>query len=108
MREALLRQRAVSLRARGLVQRLVNDPQPLMYHCEVVPRNGVPVGDIRSASYGFTLGGAVGLAMVHADGPVDRAYLDSGTWAVNIAGEIYPAEVSLRPLYDPEMKRVKA
>jgi heterotetrameric sarcosine oxidase gamma subunit len=106
-KEALLRQKAEGPPRRRLVQLLVKDPQPLMYHGEVVLRNGIPVGDIRSASYGFTLGGAVGLAMVHADGPVDQAYLDSGTWEVNIAGEIYPTEVSLRPMYDPEMKRVK-
>ena len=33
----------------------------MMYHAEVVWRNGVRVGDIRAASYGHTLGGAVGL-----------------------------------------------
>ena len=40
------------------------DPEPLMFHAEVVRRDGVPVGYLRAASYGFTLGGAVGLAMV--------------------------------------------
>jgi heterotetrameric sarcosine oxidase gamma subunit len=106
-KEALLRQKAEGPPKRRLVQLLVKDPRPLMYHGEVALRNGVPVGDIRSASYGFTLGGAVGLTMVHAEEPVDQAYLDSGTWEVNIAGEFYPAEVSLRPMYDPQMKRVK-
>jgi 4-methylaminobutanoate oxidase (formaldehyde-forming) len=107
-KEALLRQMAEAPPRRRLVQLLVKDPQPLMHHGEVVLRNGAPVGDIRSASYGFTLGGAVGLTMVRADGPVDQAYLDSGNWEVNIAGKIYPAAVSLRPMYDPEMKRVRA
>ena len=46
--------------------------------------------------------------MVEADEPVDQAYLDSGTWEVDIAGKRYPAVLSLRPLYDPEAKRVKA
>lgn len=35
-----------------------------MFHAEVVYRNGKRVGDIRVASYGHTLGGAVGLSMV--------------------------------------------
>ena len=47
-----------------LVQVLVNDPEPLLFHAEVVRRDGRPVGYVRAASYGHTLGGAVGLAMV--------------------------------------------
>ena len=41
-------------------------------------------------------------------GPVDDAYLQEGEWEVDIAGNIYPAEVSLRPMYDPGMKKVRA
>jgi 4-methylaminobutanoate oxidase (formaldehyde-forming) len=33
--------------------------------------------------------------------------LREGRWTVDIAGRVYPAEVSLRPLYDPEMKRIR-
>ena len=44
---------------------LVN-PEPLLYHGEVVYLDGEAVGDIRAASYGHSLGGAVGLAMVEA------------------------------------------
>jgi glycine cleavage system aminomethyltransferase T len=87
------------------VQILVKDPEPLMFHAEVVLRDGVPVGDVRAAAYGHTLGGAVGLAMVEGD-PVDRDWLEQGDWEVDIAGRRYPAIVSLRPLYDPAMERV--
>ena len=90
-----------------LVQLLVKNPEPLMFHAEVVLRDGVVVGDVRAASYGHTLGGAIGLAMVEGD-PVDAEYLSSGTWEVDIAGKKYPAEVSLRPMYDPGMERVRA
>ena len=90
-----------------LVQILLKDPEPLMFHSEVVLRNGMPVGDVRAASYGHTLGGAVGLAMVEGD-PVDEAYLEQGAWEVDIAGKIFPAEVSLQPMYDPGMKKVRA
>ena len=91
-----------------LVQVLVKDPEPLMHHGEIVLRNGQPVGEVRAASYGHTLGGAVGLAFVHGDPVVDKAFLDSGEWEVDIAGRRYPAVVSLRPMYDPGMERVKA
>ncbi len=106
-RDALVAQREAGPLTRRLVQVLVKDPEPLMYHGEIVLRDTVPVGKIRAASYGFTLGGAVGLAMIEADQPVDQAYLHEGRWEVDIAGTPYPAEVSLKPMYDPNMKRVR-
>jgi glycine cleavage system aminomethyltransferase T len=89
------------------VQLLCKDPEPLMFHAEPVFRNGKPIGYVRAASYGFTVGGAVGLMMVEAGEPIDQAYLDAGTWEVEIAGKRYAAVASLKPLYDAEMKRIK-
>ena len=105
--EALAEQLAAGPPHRRLVQVLLTDPDPLMYHAEVVQRDGVAVGYVRSASYGFTLGGAVGLAMVEADQPVSKEWLAARSWEVEVAGIRYPAVVSLAPLYDPGMKRVR-
>jgi len=38
---------------------------------------------------------------------INKAYLDSGDWQVDIAGQKYPAKVSLRPLYDPSSSKIK-
>jgi len=92
---------------RRLAKVLVKDPEPLLYHAEVIYRNGSPIGYVRSGSYGHTLGGAVGLFMIEADEPVDDAYVKNGTWEIDIAGNIYPAAVSLSPLYDPEMAKIR-
>ena len=107
-RDAVMAAKAAGPLARRLVQVLVTDPEPLMFHAEVVHRDGEPVGYVRAASYGHTLGGAVGLAMIEARQPVTQAYLDEGVWEVDIAGRRYPAVTSIKPLYDPEMKRVRA
>jgi len=106
-REAVLAQQAAGPPTRRLAQVLVTDPEPLMHHGEIVRRDGEAVGYIRAASYGFTLGGAVGLAMIEAGEPVTQSYLDRGAWEVDIAGARYPAQASLAPLYDPKMARVK-
>jgi heterotetrameric sarcosine oxidase gamma subunit len=106
-KEAVLARKAKGPLRRRLVQVLVKDPQPLMYHVEVLRRDGVPVGYVRAASYGHTLGGAVGLAMVEPDAEVNAAYLASGRWEVDIAGTLYPCIVSAKPLYDPESRRIK-
>lgn len=92
---------------RRLAQVLVKDPEPMLYHAEVVSRNGAPVGHVRTGSYCWTLGSACGLFMIEAEEPVTEEYIASGEWTINIADKIYPAEVSLKPLYDPEMKRIK-
>jgi 4-methylaminobutanoate oxidase (formaldehyde-forming) len=107
-KEAVLKKKAEGPMTRRLAQILVKNPEPLLYHAEVVIRNGVPVGYVRAGSYGFTLGGAVGLFMIEADEPVNKAYIENGTWEIEIAGKIYPAVVSLRPMYDPKMKKIKA
>jgi 4-methylaminobutanoate oxidase (formaldehyde-forming) len=107
-KEAVLAKKAGGPLKRRILQILVKDPEPLMFHAEIVRRNGKPVGYIRAASYGHTLGGAVGLAMIEAGEPIDAAYLEEGTWEVDIAGKHYPATASMKPLYDPEMKRIKA
>ena len=106
-RDAVLAQKARGPLTRRLIQVLLTDSEPLMFHAEVVSRNGRPAGYIRSASYGFTLGGAVGLAMIDAGEPIDQKYLDAGEWTVQIGDAVYPARTSLRPLYDPSSKRVQ-
>jgi 4-methylaminobutanoate oxidase (formaldehyde-forming) len=105
-KEAVLERKAKGPMTRRLVQVLVKDAEPLMYHAEVVRRDGVAVGYVRAASYGHTLAGAVGLAMVEAQGPVDDAWLSTGNWQVDIGGALYPVVVSARPLYDPQMRRI--
>jgi glycine cleavage system aminomethyltransferase T len=107
-RDAVVAKRAEGPLTRRLVQVLLRDPEPLMFHAEVVYRDGVPVGYVRAASYGFTLGGAIGLAMIDAGEPLDQAWLDAGTWEVDIAGRRSPATASLRPLYDPHLQRVRS
>jgi len=107
-RDAVLAQKAKGPLTKRLLQVQVLDPEPLMFHAEVVRRNGTPVGYIRAASYGHTLGGAVGLAMISSDdGPLDAAWIEAGEWTVEIADGIHPAKASLRPLYDPTNARIK-
>ncbi len=106
-REAVLAKKAEGPLTRRLAQVLVDDPDPLMFHAEVVRRDGMPLGYVRAASYGHTLGGAVGLVMLEAGEPIDQDYLDSGAWDVEIGDRRYPAVASLRPLYDPKMLRIK-
>ena len=111
----MVAQKAAGPLRKRLVQVLLTDPEPLMFHAEIVRCDDRPCGYLRAASYGHTLGGAVGLAMIEADrvpggaaGVVlDQKAIDAARWDVEIAGRRHPATVSLRPLYDPENRRIK-
>jgi 4-methylaminobutanoate oxidase (formaldehyde-forming) len=102
-----VKQKAAGPWNRRLVQVLVKDPEPMLWHAEIVKRNGKAVGYSRAGSYGHTLGGAVGLAMIEAGEPVTADYLAAGKWEIEIAGKTFPADVSLKPLYDPANKKIK-
>ena len=107
-KEHAIKQKAAAPYDRRLLQVFVKNPDALLYHAEIVKRNGVSVGYVRAGSYGHTLGGAVGLFMLEAGEPVTQAYLDAGHWEIEIAGSTYPASVSLKPMFDPENKKIKA
>ena len=66
-------------------------------------RDGVPVGYVRAASYGHTLGGAVGLAMVEARRAGRPAPGSTpATWEVEVAGRRYPARRVAAPAVRPD------
>ena len=108
-KEACERKKAQGPLTRRLAQVKVLDPEPLLFHAEVITRNGEKAGYVRSGSYCWTLGGAVGLFMIETgdNKPVDQAYIDEAKWEINIAGKTYPAEVSLKPLFDPDNAKIK-
>ena len=107
-RDAVVRIKATGVPHRRLVQVRLTDPGPVLHHAELVLRDGEVVGYVRAASYGWTLGGAVGLAMLEAGEPLTADWIKAGTWTVDVAGTQHEAVVSLRPMYDPTNERIKA
>ena len=95
-------------RTRRLVQFLLEDPEPLLYHNEPILKDGRRVGFVTSAMYGHTLGGAVGLGYVADEAGVDEALIASGGFEILIGDRRVPARASLRPLYDPSGVRTRA
>ena len=105
-RDALMKRKDETL-SRRIALFVLKDPNPVLWGGELILRDGKPVGEIESAAYGHTLGGAVGLGYVHDDGGVDRAFIEGGAFDIDIAGDIVPAKAHLRTPYDPKLKLVK-
>lgn len=105
-RDALLRQKEAGPLTKRLVMFKLRDPEPVLFHDEVIWMDGKAVGYISSGAYGFTLGTSVGMGYVHCRDGVSQEVVDSGSFEIEIACERYPAEASLRAFYDPKGERV--
>ena len=106
-KDALMRLKETGMRYR-MVQFLLEDPEPRLYYGEVIYRDGRPAGNIMAGGYGHTLGASVGVGPVeNEEGTVTTEYIKSGTYEIDIAGVRYPVKASLRPMYDPKLKRVR-
>ena len=104
-REAVLAKREAGLERR-LVQFLLRDPEPLLFHNEPILRDGRVVGYLSSGAYGHALGGAVGLGYVPCAGEHGDDLLASD-YQIDVAGRLVAAEASLTPLYDPTGARIR-
>jgi len=94
---------------RRIVSLVVDAPHTNLWGNELILRDGAPAGFVTSAAFGHTLGRPVALGLAsRPDGPADKAWLETGRWEVDLAGERLPAAVSLRAPYDPAGARARA
>ncbi|MGJ0512892.1 GcvT family protein [Methylocystis sp.] len=86
----------------------VDDPEIALLGRETIYRNGLRVGWLSSGGYGYSIGKAIGYGYVRNPDGVDPAFVLSGDYQLEIAGERRPATVSLSPFYDPKGERLRA
>ena len=104
-RDAVLKRKETGPQFR-MVQFLLSDPEPLLYHNEPLLRDGEIVGYISSGNYGHTLGAAVGMGYVPCAGESAADVLAS-SYEIDVMGTRVKATASLRPMYDPKAERTK-
>jgi 4-methylaminobutanoate oxidase (formaldehyde-forming) len=106
-RDALAKLKLAGTPTRRLLQFKLKNPEPLLHHAETIYRNGEVAGYMRAGAFGFSLGAAVGLGFVESAAPITAQHVLEDRWEVDIAGTLYAADASLRPLFDPGMTRIK-
>ncbi len=104
-RDAVLRKKDAGL-DRRLVQFILNDAEPLLYHNEPIIRDGQIVGYLSSGNYGHSLGAAMGMGYVACSGESVAQVLES-SYEIDVAGTRVSARASLAPFYDAKSERVK-
>lgn len=90
-----------------LVQFLLHDPEPLLFHTEPIIRDGEVAGYLTSGNYGHVLGGSVGLGYVPVRDGESVAEMLASNFEIEVAGQRFEAEASLKPLYDPKSEKIK-
>ena len=105
-REAVLARREAGP-TRRLLQFLLDDPTPLLYHAEPIFRDGQAVGYLSSAGYGHTLGAAVGLGYVPVQDGESLESMLASDYRIEVAGRSFVAKPSSQPLYDPRSERIR-
>ena len=104
-REAVAAQRENGVRK--ILATFTADGDTILSGRETIYRNGERCGWLSSGGYGHALGRSIGIGYVRASQTIDADYVLSGTYELEVATTRVPAEVTLTPLYDPTMSRVK-
>jgi sarcosine dehydrogenase len=105
-REALEAQRQAGLK-KLLAIFTVDDPSVILLGRETIYRDGARVGWLASGGFGHSIGKPIGLGYVRRPEGLDEAFVRSGAYELEVAGQRVPATVQLEPLLDPKMERIK-
>lgn len=106
-RDALAAIKAEGVPKNRMLQFLLRDPEPLLHGNEIIYLNGKAVGHLQVGGYGHTLGGAVGIGFARLDEPLTAEIAQSGSWEIQVAAARIAATASLRPLFDPDMEKIR-
>ncbi|MEM9061116.1 MAG: FAD-dependent oxidoreductase [Pseudomonadota bacterium] len=78
---------------RKIMATFTTDAETILFGRETIYRNGERCGYLTSAGYGHTLGKSIGLGYVRSNTTIDRDYVLSGRYELEVAGERVDAAV---------------
>jgi sarcosine dehydrogenase len=85
----------------------IENPDVILLGRETIYRNGHRVGWLSSGGFGYTAGLPIGYGYVRCAEGVDADYIRAGEYEIEVSTQRIKATVHMKPLYDPDMKRVK-
>jgi 4-methylaminobutanoate oxidase (formaldehyde-forming) len=105
-RDAVLKKRQEGFTKR-MVQLMLEDPMPMLFHNEPIIRDGAVAGYVTSGAYGHHLGASVGLGFVSCQSDEQDDDVLKSKFQIEIAGSRFDARASLTSLYDPQSRRMR-
>ena len=94
-REALIRKKENGLLKKRMVQFALENPEPLLYHNEPIWCGNTIVGDTTSGMYGHSIGSCLGMGYIENPEGVNKEWIESQKFEIEVAGERYPAKACL-------------
>ncbi len=104
-REAVAAQRSQGLRK--ILATFTTDDSVILSGRETIYRNGERCGWLSSGGYGHTVRKSIGLGYVRSEEVIDSDYVLDADYELEVATRSIPAQVTLTPLYDADMERIK-
>ncbi len=89
----------------------IEDPDVTLLGRETIYRDGVPAGWLSSGGWGHTVGANIGYGYVRSQDDwtvIDRAYLEAGSYELEVASRPIPTSIRFGALYDPGMSKVRS
>ncbi|PSL15698.1 GcvT family protein [Shimia abyssi] len=105
-KEVIQRRKSEGAASRLLSFRL-DDPNALVFGKEPILCDGKIVGRLTSASFGWTVGGAIGMGYVERPQGMSIKDMVGRSYHIMVAGQRINAIASQRPLYDPTNSRLE-
>jgi 4-methylaminobutanoate oxidase (formaldehyde-forming) len=84
------------------------DPGVVLLGRETIYRDSERVGWLASGGFGYTIGRSIGYGYVRRAAGVDRDFVLSGDYELEVAGDRVPAQVFLDPIHDPDGTRPRS
>ncbi len=105
-REAVAAQRKGGVRK--MLATFTTPPDAILYGRETIYRDGRRVGWLSSGGFGHTIGKSIGMGYVRNPDGATADHVLSGHYELEVATARVACDVTLAPLWDPQMERIKA
>ena len=85
-----------------------DDPDQILLGRETIFRDGKQVGWLSSGGYGYTIGKSIGYGYIRSEEVIDKEFVKSGNYELEIATKKVPCNIHLSSMYDAKMEKIKS
>ena len=105
-KDSLVNQRD-EIRTKKLLQFRIEDQEILSYHDDPIFRDGKIVGTTTGGMWSYTQDRCLTMGYAHNDDGVNKSWIDSGAWEIEVATRRLKVTPSIKSFYDPNKEKIR-